>query len=304
MAEITASMVKELRDKTGVGMMECKKALQEAEGDLERAGTILRERGAIKALKRAERAASEGLIKAASSADKRKAALVEVNIETDFAARSDRFIKMTDIVVQTALERGAENLDALLAAAPVGNPEAGSVQQLVTNAIGVIGENMAVRRNAFFAVPEGKAGMVGTYIHHNGKVGVMVQMDCGSDAAAQSDTTAELAKNLCHQIAFSAPLAIDSASLSPEVVAKEREIYRNTAINEGKPEKILDKIVEGKLKSYFKDVCLLEQGFFKEEDKSIGALVIEAAKATGSEIKVARFIRFQLGEENAKQTEN
>jgi len=296
-AEITASMVKTLREQTGAGMMECKKALEEAGGDLKRAGTILREKGVVKAVKRAGRVATEGLVKAAVSADKRTGALVELNIETDFAARSERFVKLTDVVCNTAAAHCPDTAAALLALKPVGDEESGTVEALVTNGAAVIGEKIAVRRYCCFSVPAGKAGLVRTYIHPPGKVGVMVELECENNQVTQAQAVDEMARDLCLQIAFSAPIGIDRDSVPADLVDQEREIYRKAALNEGKPEKVVEKIVEGRLKSYYKERCLVEQSFVKDEAKTVGALIAETAKAAGGKIRVARIVRFQLGEE-------
>lgn len=288
-------MVKTLREQTDAGMMECKKALQEADGDMKRAAAILREKGAAKAVKRASRATKEGRIQALVSPDNRKGALVEVNIETDFAARNDKFVKMVDVVCETALAGCAKDADCLLAMKPAGAEEA-TVQEMVTNLIGVIGENMGVTRSQALEVPTGKAGMVRAYIHPPGKVGVLVQLDCENDAVAKVPAVAELAHNLCLQIAFSNPAGIDSSSIPEALINQEREVYRNTALKEGKPANIIDKIVEGRLKGYFKESCLIEQNYVKEEEKTVSQLVAETAKAAGGKIEIVAFVRYQLGE--------
>lgn len=300
MAEITASMVKDLREQTGAGMMECKKALEETGGDVKKAVALLREKGTAKAVKRAGRSTKEGTIKAIVAADNRTGALVEVNIETDFAARSERFVKMADTIIATALKGRCANLEALLAAKPAGDEEAENVQTLITNNLAVIGENMGVNRCDYFEIPEGKFGSIRTYIHPPGKVGVMVQVETDSDATAKAPAVQDLAHNVCLQIAFSAPAGIDKDSIPEDLVKQECEIYRNAAIKEGKPEKILDKIVEGRLKSFYKERCLVEQNFVKDEEKTVGSLVAEVAKSVGGEIRIARFARFQLGEEAAE----
>ena len=293
--EIAATLVKTLREQTGAGMMECKKALQEAKGDLKRAGSILREKGAAKAVKRAARATKEGRIAAKVSPDKRKGALVEVNIETDFAARNERFAALVEVTASTALECACDCLDTLLAARPAGS-DANSVRELVEQALAVIGENMGVRRCATLKVPDGKAGLIRAYIHPPGRVGVLVELACESEAVAQSPATDGLAFELCLQIAFSNPAGIAPSSIPADVIAAEKEVYRNQAIKEGKPEKILDKIVEGRLKSFFRESCLLEQGYVKQEDKTIAQLIAETSKAAGGGIAIAHFVRYQLGE--------
>lgn len=295
MASIAAAQVKALRDRTGVGMMECKKALEECEGDLDRAVNLLREKGAAKAVKRAGRTIKEGRIHARTTDDNREGAMVEVNIETDFAARNEGFVELVEIACDTALANASDDVQTLLDAKPA-RGDGDSVRSLVTDVQTVIGENMGVGRCATFRVPEGRCGLVHSYIHPPGKVGVLVELSCENDEAARAEATGELAHNLCLQIAFSNPLSVDSSSISPDLIASEKEIYRNAALKQGKPEKILDKIVEGRLRAFFKESCLLEQAFVKEEKKSVSALLDETGKAVGGKIEVLRFARYQLGE--------
>lgn len=292
MAEITASMVKDLREQTGVGMMECKKALQESEGDLKRAVELLREKGAAKAVKKSGRSAKEGRIVALVTDDKKKGALVEVNSETDFAARNDKFVEFSDIVTQTVLENACQDAEALLALKPAG-ADSDTVQTLITDSVGVIGENIGVGRCITFCTD---LGLIHTYIHPPGKVGVMVEMGCDSPETAAKPEVDELAHEICLQIAFSNPAGIDPSTIPADVIEAEKAVYRNQALQEGKPEKILDKIVEGRLKSFYKEHCLLQQGYVKEDKQSIEELIAETAKKVGGEIKIAAFARYQLGE--------
>jgi elongation factor Ts len=299
-------MIKTLREQTGAGMLECKKALEEAAGDAKRAVAILREKGAAKAIKRAERAMKQGRIQAVLSHDSRRAAMVEVNSETDFVARNEQFRAMHDVICATALETGCGSLQDLLAAKPVAAADqAATVQELVTNLIGVIGENMGVGRCVCFAVPDGAAGLVHSYIHspdgQTTRVGVMVQLECENENAANAPATGELAHNLCLQVAFSNPVGIDKGSIPAETLSQEREIYRNAALKEGKPEKVVDKIVEGRLRNYYKENCLAEQPWIKDPEKTVAGLIVEAAKAAGGAIRVTQFARFQLGEESAEK---
>jgi elongation factor Ts len=288
-AEITAKMVKTLRDATGVGMMECKNALQEAEGDLERAGNILREKGAAKAVKRAGRATKEGLIQAIVSDDKKKGAMVEVNIETDFAARSERFGQMVGMIAKAAIDNQTEDADAIKAVEIDGK----KIETEMQDAQAAIGENMGINRVATSSVEDN--GLVHSYIHPPGKVGVMLTLKTENAEAASAQATDDLAHEICLQIAFSNPVSIDTSSIPEDVVASEKEVYRNTAINEGKPEKIIDKIVEGKMKAYYKEHCLLYQAYVKEEKQSIKELIEQVAKEVGGTIKIEKFDRFELG---------
>jgi elongation factor Ts len=287
-------MVKTLREQTGVGMMECKKALEEADGDLKRAGELLREKGAAKAVKRAGRATKEGRIAALVSDDKRSGILVEVNSETDFAAKNERFAKLVEIAAQTAMRTGADSVEALLAAKPVGS-DLESVQAVVTDCIAVIGENMGVGRLVANRIPGDQTGLVHAYIHPPGKVGVLVQLGCENASVAANPATDELAHELCLQIAFSDPKGIDSSSIPADVIAAEKEVYKAQAIQEGKPANLLDKIVEGKLRGFYKEVCLIEQGYVKEEKKSVSQLIAEVSKQVGGKISVVGFTRLQLG---------
>lgn len=295
MAEISASLVKTLREQTGVGMMECKKALTETEGDLKKAVALLREHGAAKAVKRAGRTTKEGKIQAKVSPDGRSGALVEVNIETDFAARSERFVPFVEAVCDTVLATGTSDVTALLATKPA-NGAAETIQALMTDAQTVIGENMGLTRAASFRIQEGQAGMIRTYIHTNGKVGVMIELKCDSEKTAQAEATRDLSANLCLQIAFSNPVSLDSSGVPAAVIEAEKSIYRNAAINEGKPEKMLDKIVEGRVKAFFRESCLIEQNYVKDEKKTVTGVVAETAKAVGGAIELVRFVRYQLGE--------
>ncbi|HUT26071.1 MAG TPA: translation elongation factor Ts, partial [Sumerlaeia bacterium] len=225
----------------------------------------------------------------------RACVLVEVNVETDFAARNDRFAKLVDRVADAALVCRCSSPEALLRAKPEGI-DAESVEALVTEAIGVIGENIGISRCECLEVPEGKSGLVHTYVHPPGSVGVAVALDCESDEVARTEAARELAHNLCLHIAFSNPAGLDSDSIPQDVIEAEREVYRNAAIKQGKPEKILDKIVEGRLRAFFKESCLLEQAYVKEEQKSVKQLIDEAAKTAGGAVKVKRYVRCQLGE--------
>lgn len=301
MAEITAALVKTLREQTSAGMMECKKALEEANGDLKRAAAILREKGAAKAVKRAGRTAKEGRIAVRVSDDGRTAAMVEVNTETDFAARNERFAELVEIVRDSALECGCcADLDCLLNMKPV-RGDGATVQDLVTNAIAIIGENMAVRRCVCMRVPWDKAGLVRGYLHPPGKVGVLIELSCENEAVSKAGASRELAHNLCLQIAFSNPAGVTPDSIPADVIEAEKSIYRNQALKEGKPEKILDKIVEGRLKSFYKESCLLEQAYVKDEKQSVSQLIAQTSKAAGGKIEIVRFARYQLGETSGEE---
>jgi elongation factor Ts len=280
MAEITATLVKELRERTGSGMMECKKALQETGGDIEAAIELMRKAGQAKADKKASRIAAEGLIviKAAVGA----AAMVEVNCETDFVTKNDDFRAFADAVTEVALDSAPADLDALLAA-NMANGQ--SVEQNRRDCIAKIGENMNVRRFARLAT---RTGVLGCYLHGT-RIGVLVELEGGD---------AELAKDIAMHVAASRPLCVSSEQVPAELIAKEKEIYAARAVAEGKPAGMIDKIAEGRLRKYFEEVTLLGQAFVKDDKRSVGEL-LEFCKA-----RVVRFERFELGEGIEKKSGN
>ncbi len=280
MAEITATLVKELRERTGSGMMECKKALQETGGDIEAAIELMRKAGQAKADKKASRIAAEGLIviKAAVGA----AAMVEVNCETDFVTKNDDFRAFADAVTEVALDSAPADLDALLAA-NMANGQ--SVEQNRRDCIAKIGENMNVRRFARLAT---RTGVLGCYLHGT-RIGVLVELEGGD---------AELAKDIAMHVAASRPLCVSAEQVPAELIAKEKEIYAARAVAEGKPAGMIDKIAEGRLRKYFEEVTLLGQAFVKDDKRSVGEL-LEFCKA-----RVVRFERFELGEGIEKKSGN
>ena len=273
---ITAAMVKELRDKTGAGMMDCKKALAECEADVEKALDWLRQKGLSKAAKRADRATSEGVIASCTSADGKVSAIVEVMTETDFVARGEKFQEFAKTVAEEVVANAPENLDAF--------------QDRVNDLAASTGEKTVLGRFVRMSV-EGE-GAIGTYVHSNGKLAVLVEIATDKPA---DETVAELAKNVAMQIAAANPLAIDADSLDPALLEREREVYRQKALAEGKPEKIIDKIAEGAVKKYCKEVCLLDQAYIRDDKMSIQDLLKATAKAAGCSVTVKRFVRIQLG---------
>ena len=283
---ITAQLVKELRDMTAAGMMDCKKALVEVEGDLEKAVDWLRQKGMAKAAKKSGRATSEGLVTVAASADGMHIAMGSLLCETDFVARGEQFQTMATRVTQVILEKApadAEALDALLG-------------EEVTQLIASVGENMQLGKFARFS-KKGANDVVGQYIHANGKIGVLVYLTCGKAESAAKPEVLELAKNLAMQVAAASPLALDAASLDQVAVEREREVYRQKAIEDGKPAQIVDKIADGAVKKFQKEVCLMEQPFIRDDKKTITDVVREAGKAIGDEITVTGFERIQLAAE-------
>ena len=273
---ITAQLVKELRDMTAAGMMDCKKALVEVEGDLEKAVDWLRQKGMAKAAKKSGRATSEGLVTVAASADGMHIAMGSLLCETDFVARGEQFQTMATRVTQVILEKApadAEALDALLG-------------EEVTQLIASVGENMQLGKFARFS-KKGANDVVGQYIHANSKIGVLVYLTCGKAESASKPEVQELAKNLAMQVAAASPLALDASCLDPAAVEREREVYRQKAIEEGKPAQIVDKIADGAVKKFQKEVCLMDQLYIRDDKKTIADVVREAGKTIGDEIMCA-----------------
>ncbi|MDR1776610.1 MAG: translation elongation factor Ts [Desulfovibrio sp.] len=283
---ITAQQVKELREKTGAGMMDCKKALTEVDGDLEKAVDWLRQKGMAKAAKKSGRATSEGLVALAASADGRDVALAALLCETDFVARGEQFQTMATSVARAVLDHNPTDQDALRA----------RVGEDLTQLIAAVGENMQLGKFARYS-RKGDNDVVGTYIHSNNKIGVLVHMSLGKAANTAKPEIQALAKNLAMQVAAASPLALDAASLDPATVAREREIYRQKALEEGKPAAIVDKIADGAVKKFQKEVCLLEQPYIRDDKKSVSDIVRETARAVGDEITVTGFARVQLSAE-------
>jgi len=279
-AEITAQVVMDLRQKTGAKMMDAKRALVEADGDFNKAVEILRERGQAEAAKRTHRATAEGTIAAVQAGDHSAAALAEVNCETDFVAKTEQFKDLSQALAGWVLSQANENVtvDDLDAA------QTGAIQAAVSKT----GENVQFRRGIKFASAD---GVVESYIHLGGKIGVLVQVD-GSNAEAVRG----LAKDLAMQVAAASPEFLSREDIPQATIEKEMEIYRNQALNEGKKEEFLDKIATGRLEKYFKDTCLVEQPFIKDPDKTVKMLVEEVAKANGATLTVKRFVRYQLGQ--------
>ena len=280
MAKITAAMVKELREKTGAGMMDCKKALTATDGDQEKAVDFLREKGIAKAEKKAGRIAAEGVVAVYRSDDGKVVSMVEVNCETDFVSATDNFHAVADKIAKQIADVDPKDLDDLNDSELDGK----KVSDLVTETIASIGEKVAIRRFARYAVEDGQ---IASYIHMGGAIGVLVDLDGGD---------AQLGQDIAMQVAASNPDSIDSTGVSQEAIEREKEVARAKAIEEGKPEKILDRIVEGRIKKYYKEVCLVEQPFVKDDKKSVQDVL--------GNVKVRRFARFQLGEGIEKKQED
>jgi len=289
MAAISAALVKELREMTGAGMMDCKKALTESAGDLESAKDWLRTKGLALAAKKAGRVAAEGLVGVAL--DGRRGAIVEVNSETDFVARNDAFQALVGDVARLVLDTG-DDLDALKASAYPGG--GGSVEETLTNLIAKIGENMSIRRVRALSVEQGS---VSAYMHNKvtsdlGKIGVIVAL--ASDAA--EEPLAQLGKQLAMHIANTDPAFVDRSSVSAEALDRERQFLAEQARASGKPEEIIDKMVEGRLRKFYEEVCLLEQVFVIDGETKVADVIDQASKDLGTKVEVAGFVRFKLGE--------
>ncbi len=282
---ITASQVKDLRERTGAGMMDCKKVLTETDGDVEKAIELLRERGLSKAAKKSGRIAAEGLAASYISEDKKVGVVVEVNAETDFVAKNEEFRSfVADVAKQIAVKAPA-TVEELLAEESM--VEAGkTISEVLTSKIATIGENMSIRRFERF---ETKTGMIKDYIHGDGKIAVLVEME---------NATEELAKDICMQIAAARPEYLDRESVPAERVEKEMEILKAQAMNEGKPAEIAEKMVQGRIGKFYGEICLVEQPFVKDPDQKVGKMV----EAKGA--KIVRFARVEKGEGLEKREEN
>ena len=290
MAEISASLVKELRDKTNAGMMECKNALKETEGDVDAAIKFLRERGAIKAAKKADREAKEGIVSANIDAESKSGVLVEVNCETDFVARNDNFKAFVSELTDAVAGSDASDIES---ANSISKDE-GSLDDFVKAKVIELGENLQFRRIVRYDV-EG-SGVVASYIHLGGKVGVLLEVNCGKAESASNDSFRELVKDLTLHIAASSPAGIGRDEISSDLVEAEKDLFRKQMEDSGKPPEIMEKIIEGKLGKFYSTVCLLEQGFIKDPDQTISDLLAAKGKDLDDELTVRRFARFGVGE--------
>ena len=286
MAAITAAMVKELREMTDAGMMECKKALVEADGDMDKAVDVLRTRGLAAAAKKVGRATNEGTVMAIVSDDATKGAVVELNCETDFVGMNEKFKGYAEKIARAAMAANVEDIEALKAV----DAEGETVEDVLTDAIHTLGENMNLARAAVV-----EAGGVASYIHGGGKICVLVTFDVeGIDPA--SDEFQHCGRDVAMQVAAASPVSATRESVPAEVVAHEMEIYKAQAAESGKPENIQEKIATGRLEKFYKESCLTEQAFVKNPDQSVTDYVNEIAKKLGGTIKVTGFKRFMLGE--------
>ncbi len=299
---ITASMVKELREMTGAGMMDCKKALAATEGDMDKAVEFLREKGLATAQKKAGRIAAEGIVMNVVSEDGKKAVSVEVNAETDFVAKNEKFQGYVHQVAEQALNTTAADIDAFLAETWAADPSKTVAEELASQ-ISVIGENMKIRR---FQQVEEQNGFVASYIHAGGKIGVLV--DVVTDV--ENDEIHEMAKNVAMQIAALKPQYVSDKEVSEEYIAHEKEILMAQIMNDPKesqkPEKVIAGMIQGRIKKELKEICLLDQVYVKAEDgkQSVQQYVDSVAKANGAKITIKSFVRFETGEGLEKKEEN
>ena len=285
---ISASMVKELREKTSAGMMDCKKALEESKGDFEAAIEWLRVKGLSAASKKADRIAAEGTVFATTTG--KNAVVIEINSETDFVARTDNFKNFVNSVAQHVLK--TTSTAPLLEQDFVGAPGK-KVGDVLKEAIATIGENTVIRRTEKYTTSE--TGLVHTYIHGEGKIGVMIEVQASTAAAANSPEAKTLASDVCLHIAAMSPMALSQDQMDPAVVAKEKDILRQKAIESGKKPEMLDKIVEGQIRKFLAENCLLDQNFVKNPDLTISAYVKECSKKAGGDLTIKRFVRIELG---------
>ncbi|KIH76589.1 translation elongation factor Ts (EF-Ts) [Geoalkalibacter ferrihydriticus] len=291
---ITASMVAELRDKTGAGMMDCKKALTEAGGNMEEAVDLLRKKGLSAAAKKSGRVAAEGLIAAAGEGA--SGVLVEVNAETDFVAKNDAFQKFTAAVAEVVLREAPADVEALKALAFPGTDR--SVGEELTHQIATIGENMNIRRFVRF---EATPGVVASYVHGGGKIGTLVELKTEQD---QSEDVRSLAKQLAMHVAAANPQYLVRDEVPADVLDRERDIMATKAKESGKPDNIIPKIVEGQLNKFYGDICLTEQAYVIDPDQKVEQVVKALAKQLGVDVKLTRFARFQLGEGLEKKADD
>lgn len=281
---ISAKAVKELRDQTGAGMMDCKKALTQANGNMEEALAVLRERGLASAAKKSGRVASEGLIATFVTEERTHAAMIELNCETDFVSANADFIQLANDIAKLTAENNVETVEDVKALAYNGT----TVQDAITALISKLGENMNLRRMEKLDAPD---GLVSSYIHMGGKIGVLVQVKSENNTPEVSS----VARDVAMHVAALNPQFLDRTSVDEKTIQTEREIYRAQALNEGKPEKIIDKMVEGRINKYYKEVCLVNQVFVKNPDFTVEKYIANEAKSLGK-IEVVKFTRFEKGE--------
>ena len=289
MAEITAALVKELREMTGAGMMECKKALTEAEGDIDKAVDVLRTHGLAAAAKKAGRATNEGMVMALVSDNGQAGALVELNCETDFVGMNEKFHAYAEKIANAVIANQPADMDALKASEIDGE----KVEDVITDAIHTLGENIQLARFAYAGQPE---GAVTSYIHGGGKIGVLVEFKLGDTSFATNEDFKKYGRDIAMQVAAASPVAATRESVDPAIIEHEMSIYKAQAAESGKPENIQEKIATGRMEKFYKESCLTEQAFVKDPDQSVNQYTAAVAKQLGATIEIVNFTRFMLGE--------
>ncbi len=282
---ITAAQVNELRQKTGAGMMDCKKALTEADGNMEKAIELLRKKGAAVAAKRAEKSANEGLVLTKVTDNGKTGVIIEVNCETDFVAKSPDFINFANIVLDTIAEKKPSNVDDVLKNYP-------AVQEKLSDIMGKVGEKIEISR---FAIDNNENGIDIDYVHLGSKLGVLIKFD---NITNPNEELLTIGKDIAMQVAAMKPICVYREEVPKDIIEKEIDIYKELARKEGKPEQILQKIAEGKLNKYYQENCLFEQAFIKDNSKSVGELIKEYNTKNGTQVKIGLFHRFHLSDEN------
>ena len=291
--EITASMVKDLRMKTGAGLMDCKKTLAEAQGDFDKASDLLRERGIAKAASKSGRTTSEGLISTFVSDDYKSGAMIEITCETDFVARTEDFQAFAKALARQVAKSGAPTDVEELGASTFEGEGGGTVEHALRTLIGKLGENMKIRRANRFEV-DGSGG-IADYVHPGDKLGVLIEVS-GSNVPASNEFRV-FARDIAMHVAAVNPAAVNRADIDSAELDKEKEIYRQQALNEGKPEAIVEKIVNGRVSKFYSEVVLMEQAFVKDPDQSVSDYVKSQPQSVGSDLGVKRICRYRLGEE-------
>ncbi len=290
MTEISASMVMKLRKMSGQGMMDCKRALQEATGDVEQAMGILRKKGLATLTKRAERETTEGTVVAWENADGRMAGIAVLRCETDFVAKSDDFVQMVEAVKRGVQQCKADEGGGHLLETTVDGKK---LNDMLTGLVSRTGEKVQLAKEEYARYKLDGPGLISTYIHFNEKVGTMVEIETSDETTAVADVLKRTASDIAMHITATKPLALDKEAISPEIIEKEKAIFAEQVKN--KPANIIDKIVEGKIRKFFAENCLLEQPFVKDDSKSVAQVLTEAAEQAGGEAKIKRFFRFEVG---------
>ncbi len=294
---VTAALVKELREATGAGMIDCKNALTETNGDLDRAIEILREKGLAAAQKKAGRIASEGLVYTLISDDNKKGVIIEVNSETDFVAKNAEFQKFVDEAAKQAMDSSATDMETYFEEKWILDNSL-TVKEALNQKIALIGENLNIRR--FERFEKAESGKIVSYIHGGGRVAVLINLSC----ANESDALVEAGKNICMQIAAMSPKFVKREDVSEEFIQKEKEILTQQALNEGKPANVVEKMIEGRLNKELKEFCLLEQEYVKDGEMTVAKYLDSVSKEVGAPITVKEFVRFETGEGLEKKEDN